>query len=204
MAHELLAVLDRLACTRDSSTWVEKTAQHLHYLPFIESLQDDGNATHFVHVIRDGLETVSSLYVASRRWDTRSYRFARGAVPPYDLDTCVSRWNTDLAVSLERTTSPMDQFVFYEDLTTDAEATLAPVLRALGLSWEPGILERYAETAHGVIAPLESWKGVAPQIRRSQTSRQTLTAPERELVERSLRHDLYEQVRERVKQRTAA
>ena len=108
-ARGLLQVLDELSLARGAAGWIEKTPRHLRYLPFLQAVAGSlrgpppasGAETHFVHVLRDGLEAVASLHRASRAWER-----------PYDLDACVDRWNEDVAFSLGRTASPNDHFVF--------------------------------------------------------------------------------------------
>ncbi len=182
VARQLLGVLDRVARSGGGSSWIEKTPRHLRYLPFLVRLAP---RVEFVHVIRDGLETVASLHKASESWEVA-----------YDLETCVARWNADVAFSLGRVRSPRDHFVVYEDLTSRPQAVLQRLLAGLGLAWEPEILERC--DAGRLITPEETWKaGVDRGIRRSGTSRQVLSREQRERVRASLRHDLYVLLRER-------
>ena len=139
-------------------------------------------------MIRDGLEVVASLHEASRGWER-----------PYDLETCVRRWNADVGLSLRRVEAPRDHFVFYEELTSRPEATLRRLLAGLGLDWEPEILERYADAAERLVsAPEAAWKGnVGRGIQRSATAHRALSADERRRAVRSLRHDLYDRLRRR-------
>lgn len=186
VAKQLVRVLDDLALRRDASGWVEKTPGHLRYIHFLESVSSPDLPMRFVHVIRDGLEVVASLHRASQNWER-----------PYDLNTCVRRWNADVSFSLGRIMAPTDHFVFYEELTSRPEATLRRLLDRLGLEWEPAILDRYADASDRVITSKESWKAdVGRSIRRSGSSGQVLTAEQRTRVTRELRRGLYEQLRE--------
>jgi hypothetical protein len=186
-ARQLLRVLDELAVRRGASGWIEKTPWHLRYISFLEKVSGGEPPTYFVHVIRDGLEVVASLHEASKRWER-----------PYDLDACVMRWNEDVGFSLRRTSAPTDRFVFYEELTSQPDAAITQVLDWLGLSWEPEILATYADVAGQLITADEDWKaGVGRRIRRSATSNRTLTKEQRSRVNRLLRHDLYDLLRER-------
>ncbi len=185
VARLLLRVLDELALSRGRSSWVEKTPRHLRYVPFLERLSGPGS--HFVHVVRDGLETVASLHAASQRWER-----------PYDLETCVRRWNADVAFSLSRAGGKGggDCFVLYERLTSDPEATLERLFAGLGLERQPEVLDRFGSS--GLITREETWKaGVDRGVRPSGTSEQVLTEAQRARVRASLRHDLYERLLER-------
>lgn len=194
VARQLLNVLDELAVRRGRAAWIEKTPKHLRYVPFLERVSAPERATHFVHVIRGGLETVVSLRDVSRAWEQ-----------PYGLEACVERWNEDVSFSLARVPAPNDHFVFYEELTARPEDVLGPLLGALGLSWEPGILERYSHTARQLTTADEPWKvGLGRSISPSATSPRTLTDGERRRVGQRLRAGLYEQLRSRVRQRAEA
>ena len=189
VARKLLDLLDWLAIDRGASTWVEKTPAHLRYLPLLEGLAEEGQTVHCVHVVRQGLEVVASLHTASRQWDRA-----------YDLATCVTRWNHEVALSLHRLRRPrrpgvFDHGVTYEALTTRPEETLARLLDALGLPWEDGILERHGESAGRLVTPAEVWKqGVERVVRPSATSHQVLTDRQRTAVRAGLRNDLYRRV----------
>jgi hypothetical protein len=191
VARQFLRVLDELTRRRGRSTWIEKTPRHLRYVPFLERVSGPEPRTRFVHVIRKGLEVVASLHQASQGWER-----------PYDLAACVRRWNADVSFSLGRVRAPNDHFVLYEELASRPEATLRPLLDELGLGWEPEILERYAHTSDWLITGQEPWKAdVGRTIRRSGTSDRALSAGQRDWVTRSLRRDLYEQLRERAGRR---
>jgi hypothetical protein len=185
-ARQFFDLLDRLTLAGGHRSWVEKTPRHLRYVPFLDSVSSPECRTHFVHVIREGLEVVASLHIASQKWER-----------PYDLATCVRRWNDDVAISLSRVTCPNDHFVFYEELTADPEGTLSRLFPALGLAWEPEVLSRFEETARSLITAEETWKGsIGRGVRRSETAGRVLTSDERAEVLGSLRLQLYRSLRE--------
>ena len=193
-ARRLLRVLDELALSRGVTGWVEKTPRHLRYLPFFGRLCGDAERPRFVHVIRDGLEAVASLRRASRGWER-----------PYDLETCVRRWNEDVSFSAGRLGAPTDHFVIYEELAARPEPVLQRLLAALGLDWEPEILERYGAAAGRLVTEEEAWKSdVGRAIRPSATARRTLTEEERRRALGGLRGELYERLREHAGRSAAA
>ena len=100
--------------------------------PIVVGAYGDGERpTRFVHVIRDGLEVVASLHTASRGWER-----------PYDLETCVRRWNADVGFSLDRVRASADRVVFYEDLTSRPEATLELPGYGYGLRYDYGMFQQ--------------------------------------------------------------
>lgn len=194
-ARCLVEIYDDLAVCLGCSTWVEKTPAHLRYVPFLERLlADDDPDVRFVHVVRDGLETVASLYAASKYWERA-----------YEVDESVRRWNREVALSLARASlsnaaGARDVFVFYEDLTADPEAATRRLFEDVGLVWQPDVLERYGRAASEVTADDESWKsGTGRAIEPSATSSMALTDEQRQRAERRLRRDLYDELRRRVR-----
>jgi hypothetical protein len=184
VARRLVDVLDELALHRGSPVWLEKTPRHLRSLPLLERVCDDGVPTRFVHVVRDGIETIASLHKASRHWERA-----------YDLDECVRRWNHDLAITVGRLGAPGHHAVLYEALTADPESVLRPLLDTLELPWQSEILTGYGVAADGVVAADESWKdGVGREIRPSATAERELDDEQRERVTASLRNELFDAV----------
>ena len=188
VAAQLLRVFDQLAAVRGHRTWVEKTCRHLRYMPYLERLLGPTALPHVVHVIREGPAVVASLHAASQHWER-----------PYGLSECAQRWNDDVTFSLGRAGSPNDHFVFYTDLTTHPRQTLEPLLAALGLAWEPGLLEDYRATARRLVAPGETWKDdVDRDIKPSPVSGRLLTPSQRRQVAGLIDGTLYERVHKRV------
>lgn len=186
VARRLLRVLDELAALSHKPIWVEKTPRHLRYLPFLERLSQSERETRFVHVIRRGQDVVASLHQASQEWER-----------PYDLATCVRRWNRDMSFSLSRAASDSDRFIFYEELTEQTEGTLRRLCAQLDLRWEPEMIERQTERAGALIARQETWKAnVFGPIRPSTAASGSLSEEQRRFVTESLKSDLYARLRE--------
>lgn len=182
----LLRAFDKLATTRGASCWVEKTPQHLRYIPFFERLREPGSRTDYVHVIREGPAVVSSLHLASKHWDQ-----------PYDLETCARRWNRDMAYSRSRASRPYDHYVFYEDLVEEPETTMGRLLDELGLEREPDLLDRYPEAASRLVTDNEAvWKSnVGGPVRRPPTTDGPLTKEPYRDVANLLHENLYAEIR---------
>jgi hypothetical protein len=182
VARRLLRVLDELTARRGRSGWVEKTPMHLYFVPFLERVSGAGQQTHFVHVIRDGLEAAASLHEASRTWERH-----------YDLAECARRWNRDVSLSLRRVGSPVDHFVFYEELVSRPERALAALLARLGLPAEPGLPARLAHVTSPIVTAMEPWKvGVGGGIHADRHPAAALIAAERDRLTRLLQRDLYD------------
>ena len=181
VATRLLAVLDEIACRRSIGTWVEKTPRHLRFVPFVEHLYPEPPRPAFVHVFRSGLDVVASLHEASRAWEQ-----------PYDLETCVRRWNEDMARSVARLSAGNDHFVAYEALVAEPESVVRGLFTALGLSWEPSVLDGYGRAAGELVTGGETWKRDVGRAIRPSSRAAALSSEDRDRLEPRLRHDLYE------------
>ena len=187
VAARLVGVLDNLGRERGLPVWLEKTPRHLQAIDLLESVCDDGVPTRFVHLFRDGLQTVASLFAASREWPET-----------YDLGTCIDRWNRDLERSVRYLDRPNHSFVCYETLTRDPEAVLRPLFAALDLSWEASVLSSFGAATDGLKTPAETWKGhVDRAIGPSATANKVLDEAQRQRVLGSLRRENYDRLRSR-------
>lgn len=188
LAKEFLQLLDRLAAERGADHWIEKTPRHLYAVPFLARLSEATCPTHFVYVVRDGLEVVASLHRASQAWSH-----------PYDLATCVRRWNHDAALCLRflrRFPKARHHAVVYEDLADATETHLARLLDRLELPWQPELLQRYGSQSRRWVTDEETWKSdVGRPIRPSATSEQQLSAEQRRRLRGALHGDLYGRLR---------
>lgn len=78
-----LAVLDEAAHRAGAPAWVEKSPNHLYY---IDHLERTVPGARFVHVLRDGIDTVASLVDAGRRHAGSGNDFSP------DLAPNIARW----------------------------------------------------------------------------------------------------------------
>lgn len=181
VATKMLDILDAIAANREVLGWVEKTPMHLHYIEFLKSLVPGPQAVDFVHVIRNGMDTVSSLAAASRSWETT-----------YDINTCVDRWNHDVAISLGYLGQPRHHFVVYEELVNNPEKATRELFESLGLEWQPAVLQRYAEESKVLINDDETWKhNNSSEIQQPASRREELTPVQQRQIAVRLNMDLY-------------
>lgn len=187
VARRLVDVLDALGQARGLPVWLEKTPRHLQAIDLLESVCDDGVPTRFVHVFRAGLQTIASLYEASASWPE-----------PYDLDTCIERWNNDLKRSVRCIDRPGHCFVRYETLTRDPEPVLRALFAELDLAWEPDVLSRFETVSDDLRTPGEAWKvGVGRPIEPSSRAGDVLDEAQRTRVQNRLDVAAHETLRRR-------
>ncbi len=120
------------------SLWVDKTPRNVHRLAYI--LKHFPNAK-FLHLIRDGRDTICSLRTHRKRILVNGDVQLSGIVMP--LQVCIDRWCQAVNDGLRYTDHPNLMEVRYEALVTNTEATLRRVCAFLEVAFEPGLLTYY-------------------------------------------------------------
>lgn len=110
--RRFVGMLDDLAGRTSCSAWLEKTPNHLLYIPEIESAVPDA---YFVHVIRRGLDVIASLTDATLRFG--AYQAFDGSVALW-----THRWNHAMGIHASHVGRPRHHFVFLEELERDSAA----------------------------------------------------------------------------------
>lgn len=120
-----LAVIEDAAVDREAPLLVEKTPQHIEYLPLLRRLFPRAP---IIHIVRDGRAVVSSL--ARMPW---WHRGATGAAAYW------AEWVPRASSWVRRDANAIE--VRYEELVRDPEAVLAQVTQCLGIPYTPAMLE---------------------------------------------------------------
>ncbi len=170
-----VAALNQIAVQAGARYWLEKTPGHLHYIPFIEQWMPDAR---FIHILRDGRDVVASLYEVTHRhpeiWGG-----------PRDIETCISRWQQDVRLSLRYRGKAGHFFVRYEALVDDPRPVLEAICAFLQLPFDEAMLSEYTSAADELLAEGESWKANvrgALQPRRGQKFRSLFTEAEQRYI----------------------
>lgn len=140
--------LDAVAEQRGAKGWLEKTPSHLER---IERIQKHIPEARFIHLVRNGVDTVASLYAV-----THDHPDVWGG--PRDIDTCVDRWIRSVRLTSKWCFKP-DHFVaHYSTLVERPSTTLELLCDFLGLTFEPAMLDDFQSAASSVIESEEAWK----------------------------------------------
>jgi len=144
--ERFVALLDDMAERAGRSAWVEKTPNHLLYIPEIEAALPDAR---FVHVIRRGIDVVASVFDANLRFG----EFDGGPA------LWAGRWNRAAQIHRRQMGRPRHHFVFLEDLIADSEGEWLRLCRFLDIPPDSGLTDTCSQT----IADLEKepWKHAA-------------------------------------------
>jgi len=145
-AVKFIDLLDALALQAECSLWVEKTPNHLLYMPEIEACAPDAR---FIHVIRPGADVLASLADAYLRFENDD-AFGGGTVH------WARRWNRAMQIHEACLGRTNHSFVFLEDLVREPDEEWARICQFLGL--RPELL--LEDACNQTIADLEHepWK----------------------------------------------
>ena len=136
LVRAFVVLLDDKAHKELADVWLEKTPIHLHYINLIERYIPEAI---FVHMIREGKDTITSLYEV-----TNKYPEMWGG--KRSITVCLNRWIADVKISLTLKTKPNHVFVFYEALIEDPEAVLKDLCGQIGLNFKKRMVERFQES----------------------------------------------------------
>jgi protein-tyrosine sulfotransferase len=130
----------KLYCaTLGKPRWAEKTVANIHHLDFIFSRFPKAS---FIHVIRDGRDTVCSLRTHPRHKVVNGQLVKLNTRHP--LEPCVQRWVDYVQAGLKHRSDPRYLEVRYEDLVANPRATLERVFAFVGEQFEERVLDFHA------------------------------------------------------------
>lgn len=142
--------------------WGEKSPVNVRHIDRI--FKHFPNAV-FIHMIRDGRDTVSSLRTFPKYDIVDGKRIELNTNNP--LDECIDRWVSDVSKGLEWRDDPRYIEVKYEDLIDNNESTLRTLFNFIGEPWDsvseyynidkpsrdeaqnPGVTKPIYKSAHG-------------------------------------------------------
>ncbi|MES1998845.1 MAG: sulfotransferase [Pseudomonadota bacterium] len=140
--------LDTMTLRSGADIWIEKTPDHLHFVELISKFIPDAK---FVHIIRNGADTVASLYDAAQKypavWSDVS-----------SAENAVKRWNASLAGSMRYRGNPHHHFVLYENLVKEPEGTLRNICEFLDCDYDNRMVNDYSQEAATLVQSNEPWK----------------------------------------------
>lgn len=157
-----IRILDRLTIEAGKDIWVEKTPRHLY---FISEMQRRIPQAKFIHIVRNGIDVVASLYKASnefpRRWGFRS----RGLT----IDQCIRRWNNDILITNQWIGKPHHFAVKYEELIDSSADVMRDICLFLSIEYSDK-MEKSERMFNKIARPFEEWKkNNAKPIRRQES-----------------------------------
>ncbi len=153
-ASWFVRILDGLAIEQNKSIWLEKTPEHIYFIEDIQSLIPDAK---FIHILRDGMDTIASMYEA-----TRNFTDLWGGV--WDLEHCIDRWKDAVLTSHKYINNSRHILVKYEELIDNKNVVLTNICNFLGIEYDCAMLINYKEKAANLSLNLPWHKGIARDI----------------------------------------
>ena len=156
-ASWFVGVLDGLAAEQNKSIWLEKTPEHMYFIDDIERFLPDAK---FIHILRNGMDTIASMYEA-----TRSFNELWG--PGWDLNHCIERWEHAMLTSHKYVNKSNHILVKYEELLDDPKKILGEICKFMGIEYDGKMLVNYQEKAANLSLNLPWHKGIERDIKTS-------------------------------------
>ena len=146
--ESFIKVLDLVTLEQHKSFWLEKTPEHLRRINAIEKLV---HKTKFIHIIRNGIDVITSLYEM-----TQKYPEVWGQ--PRKLERYINRWEEDIIISSHHLHKPNHFLVRYENLVHNPLAVLLDICQFFDVPFEKTMLQRRTDVASSIIRQREVWK----------------------------------------------
>ena len=136
-AHGFIKILDNLAEEQAKSIWVEKTPEHIYFIDYLENLLPDAL---FIHILRNGIDVIASMYDASRKSPE-----AWGGI--WDLEFCIERWQEAILISNQYVDKHNHILVRYEQIVENPQRVLSKIFQFIQVDYDDSILNNYKEIA---------------------------------------------------------
>ncbi|MEG4218788.1 sulfotransferase [Microcoleus sp. Pol14C6] len=156
-ASWFVGVLDGLAAEQNKSIWLEKTPEHIYFIDDIERFLPDAK---FIHLLRNGMDTIASMYEA-----TRSFNDLWGA--GWDLNHCIDRWEHAMLTSHKYINKSNHILVKYEELLDNKTKFLGEICHFLGIEYDGEMLVNYQKQAATLSLNLPWHKGIERDVKSS-------------------------------------
>lgn len=148
LTSAFVATLDSLALKAGCRAWIEKTPDHFDAIDLIEKYVESAR---FVHIIRDGRDTVASLYAV-----TRANPGSWGG--QWTIERCIDKWNKAVSASLLHANEENHVVLHYEHLVRAPAEVTAAVWTFLGLEPIEFAESRRQRALKSIILDSEPWK----------------------------------------------
>lgn len=147
-ARAFIEGCDQTTIQNGKYLWIEKTPGHLYYIDLIENLVPRAK---FIHLIRNGEDTIASLYEV-----TNNYPCEWGGAK--SLEYCIKRWINDTLISQHLCDNyNQHTLVSYENLVSFPEDILKKLCNFLNIKYYNYMLLR-PRSSTNIIRTGEHWK----------------------------------------------
>jgi len=153
-----VGVLDGLAAEQNKSIWLEKTPEHIYFIEDIQRLIPDAK---FIHILRNGMDTIASMYEA-----TRNFSELWGGI--WTLEHCIERWKYAVLTSHKYVNNSNHIFVRYEELVNHKDLVLKDICKFIGIEYDCAMLINYKSKSANLSLNLPWHQGIARDIQSTK------------------------------------
>lgn len=139
---------DLIALNNGCTCWLEKTPLHIRRIDLIKKYIKN---IKFIHIIRNGEDSIASHYLISNKFPEL---WGSGR----DLETCVKRWNDDVAISSIHQSDRSSKIIFYNQLINDQNNTLKSICSFINIPFEENMITNRKYGVDHIQKDFESWK----------------------------------------------
>ena len=155
-----IETLDKLTLEQEKYIWVEKTPEHIFFLPEIERYLPDAK---FIHVLRNGLDTIASMYAATRMEKSELWG------GQWSLNYCINRWKDSTKISRIYAGHPQHLVVEYDELLNNKIAVMTKCFNFIGIDYSENVLTDYKSEAVKLALNLPWHNGIEREIEAPST-----------------------------------
>ncbi|MDJ1174986.1 sulfotransferase family protein [Roseofilum capinflatum] len=134
-------LLQSLTHEQGKDRFLEKTPEHLYYIPEIEPYVP---GVKFIHLFRNGTDVVASLYEVTHRYPQRWWGV-------WTLDYCIDRWLEMVALSQTYLDQPHHCAVRYETLLQNFSECLQRICQFLNIEYSEAMIDNYHHSSKFLI-----------------------------------------------------
>lgn len=147
--------LDFLAIQRDCSYWLEKTPAHLHRIELIKSFVPQ---VKFIHIIRNPIDVIASLYEVNLKYPEIWWQSA-------NVIQCLERWLDDVEITkFYAEQHHQHHIIFYEELIRDSNFHIKKICNFLGIEFQQKMLSPNTDSIDNITRKDEIWKNKSDKI----------------------------------------
>jgi len=129
-----IGVLDGLTIENEKNIWVEKTPEHIFFIPEIQRYVPDAR---FIHITRNGLDTIASLWEATHMTENQPWG------GQWTLNHCIQRWKDSIKITEKYAENKNHLIVKYERLISHKVEVLTECCNFVGIGYSPVMLTDY-------------------------------------------------------------
>ncbi|MDY7004118.1 MAG: sulfotransferase [Cyanobacteriota bacterium] len=139
--RRFIKIMNLLAEEQGKSIWLEKTPEHIRHIDYIEK---NVPLAKFIHIQRNGIDVVASLYEVSNKYP----KFWYGG---FDIDHCIDRWIEAVNITRQHLHKDNHILVKYEQLVDDTPKVLQELCEFIRIEFDEKMFQDYQKVAKSLV-----------------------------------------------------